>query len=50
MNVEVGTEAAQFPEKEYINGIFLAVHENSVRKKLEKGQYNHSNKFYALCL
>jgi hypothetical protein len=26
MNVEVGTEAAQFPEKEYINGIFLAVY------------------------
>jgi hypothetical protein len=25
MNVEVGTEATQFPEKEYINGIFLAV-------------------------
>jgi hypothetical protein len=25
MNVETGTEAAQFPEKEYINGIFLAV-------------------------
>jgi hypothetical protein len=25
MNVEIGTEAAQFPEKEYINGIFLAV-------------------------
>ncbi len=25
MNVEVGTEAAQFPEKEYINGFFLAV-------------------------
>jgi hypothetical protein len=23
--VEIGTEAAQFPEKEYINGIFLAV-------------------------
>jgi hypothetical protein len=23
MNVEVGTEAAQFPEKEYINGIFV---------------------------
>jgi hypothetical protein len=21
MNVEIGTEAAQFPEKEYINGI-----------------------------
>jgi hypothetical protein len=25
MNVEIGTEAAQFREKEYTNGIFLAV-------------------------
>jgi hypothetical protein len=25
MNVEIGAEAAQFPEKEYINGIDLAV-------------------------
>ncbi len=25
MNVETGTEAAQFPEMEYINGIFVAV-------------------------
>jgi hypothetical protein len=25
MNVEIGTEVAQFPEKEYINGIFVAV-------------------------
>ncbi len=25
MNVEIGTEAAQFPEKEYINGIFVEV-------------------------
>ncbi len=25
MNVEIGTEAAQFPEKEYINGIYAAV-------------------------
>jgi hypothetical protein len=25
MNVEIGGEAEQFPEKEYINGIFLAV-------------------------
>jgi hypothetical protein len=25
MNVEIETEAAQFPEKEYINGIFVAV-------------------------
>jgi hypothetical protein len=23
MNVEIDTEAAQFPEKEYINGIFV---------------------------
>jgi hypothetical protein len=27
MNVEIGTEAAQFPEKEYINGIFLAAYD-----------------------
>jgi hypothetical protein len=26
MNVEIGTEAAQFPEKDYINGIFVAVY------------------------
>jgi hypothetical protein len=25
LSVEIGTEAAKFPEKEYINGIFLAV-------------------------
>jgi hypothetical protein len=25
MNGEIGTEAAQFPEKEYINGIAVAV-------------------------
>ncbi len=24
MNVEIGTEAAQFPEKEYINGILVS--------------------------
>jgi hypothetical protein len=26
MNVEILAEAAQFPEKEYINGIAVAVH------------------------
>jgi hypothetical protein len=26
MNVDIGTEAARFPEKEYISGIFLAVY------------------------
>jgi len=25
MNVEIETEGTQFPEKEYINGIFVAV-------------------------
>jgi hypothetical protein len=25
MNVEIGTDAAQFPEKKYINEIFVAV-------------------------
>jgi hypothetical protein len=25
MNVEIGAEAAQFPEKEYINGIAVAM-------------------------
>jgi hypothetical protein len=27
MNVEIGAEAALFPEKEYINGIFVAVYD-----------------------
>ncbi len=31
MNVEIGTEAARFPEKEYINGIFLAMHGGAVK-------------------
>ncbi len=29
MNVEIGAEAALFPEKEYINGIAVAVHATS---------------------
>jgi hypothetical protein len=29
MNVEIGAEGAQFPEKEYINGIAVAVHHYS---------------------
>jgi hypothetical protein len=43
MNMEIGTEAAQFPEKEYINGIFAAVwirlFQVMMVKKLEKGSY-----------
>ncbi len=33
--MEIGTEAAQFPEKEYINGIFLAVWYYTCLKELE---------------
>jgi hypothetical protein len=33
MNVEIGTEAAQFPEKEYINGIAVAVYNSTTAKK-----------------
>jgi hypothetical protein len=32
MNLEIGTEAAQFPEKKYTNGIFLAVHPSTAEK------------------
>jgi hypothetical protein len=31
MNVEIGAEAALFPEKEYIKGIFVAVHAKRVQ-------------------
>jgi len=31
MNVEIGAEAALFPEKEYINGIAVAVQSRSIR-------------------
>jgi hypothetical protein len=32
MNVEIGAEAALFPEKEYINGIAVAVYNSSYLK------------------
>jgi hypothetical protein len=33
VNLEIGTEAAQFPEKEYTNGIFVAVLKATTLKK-----------------
>jgi hypothetical protein len=33
MDVEIGTEAAQFPEKEYINWIFVALWVCIMRQK-----------------
>jgi hypothetical protein len=40
MNVEIGTEAALFPEKEYISGNFLAVQRQALGYSLksEEGQ------------
>jgi hypothetical protein len=35
MNVEIGTKAVQFPEKKYINGIFLAVQLTHIHKLTE---------------
>jgi hypothetical protein len=44
MNVEIRAEAAQFPEKEYINGIAFAVQENffSTGFSIKPFQFNHS--------
>ncbi len=39
MNVEIGTEAAQFSEKEYINGIAVAVH----WKQMHIGKHEGNN-------
>ncbi len=40
MNVEIGTEAAQFPEKEYINGIFVAVCRQGGMQLFTKAKYD----------
>ncbi len=44
MNVEMGTEAVQFPEKEYINGIFVSVCCIEVAKNLVGQRWAHSAK------
>ncbi len=49
MNVEIGTEAAKFLEKECINGIFVAVHTVTVmwRKKVRDGEpWNNEKEEY----
>ena len=38
MNVEIGAEAALFPKKEYISGIFLTVHPRPQVLKLHGAQ------------
>jgi hypothetical protein len=48
MNVEIGTKATQFPEKEYINGIFLGVNKKvtyiqGADDKLGQIIWKHSN-------
>jgi hypothetical protein len=37
MNAEIRTEAAQFPEKEYINGIFVQCGEPKSESKEKHG-------------
>jgi hypothetical protein len=44
MNVEIGTEAAQFPEKEYINWIFVAVYTMS-SANMDINNYPHPSPF-----
>jgi hypothetical protein len=43
MNVEIGAEAALFPEKEYINGIAVAVWDWFVKKEIESRIYKPSS-------
>ncbi len=35
MNVEIGAEAAQFPEKEYINVIAVAVYDSRKNRRFK---------------
>jgi hypothetical protein len=45
MNVEIGAEAALFPEKEHINGIFVAVNDR-ILEQLKGTQYATRQKFF----
>jgi hypothetical protein len=49
MNVEIGAEAALFPEKEYISGIFVAVltlWQSFLKKGLEAISRNRERPYY----
>jgi hypothetical protein len=54
MNVETGTDAAQFPEKDYMNGIFLAVQIQLIMKLCgdfrAKTAFSTTSCFYPLCV
>ncbi len=56
MNVEIGTESTQFPEKEYINGIFLEVCAVWYKKTVPNGKlfytviFSRRNKFFDIIL
>jgi hypothetical protein len=39
MNVEIGAEAVQFPDKEYINGIAVAVCTDAFHEALKSQSY-----------
>jgi hypothetical protein len=50
MNVEIGAEAALFPEKEYINGIFFAVYSRRDGKHLlTERLVTHKRMGYTYC-
>jgi hypothetical protein len=42
--VEIGTEAAQFPEKEYINGFIVAVWSLKTGRQRHKGRSGYTLK------
>ncbi len=46
MSVEIGIEAAQFPEKEYINGILVALWSRYWRKNRVKCFLPRSNSWF----
>ncbi len=48
MNVEIGDEAALFPEREYINGIFVAVHSMDGELDIPGTSQNALNAIHAL--